>query len=113
MLEEELSSVSAIEADFVPDGLAALKALEHSDYDLILMDINMPILSGNDAMKSIRDPLSPFSSIPIVVVSSSALYQEQSKYLDVGADAFLPKPVMFDDLHKIIDQYAERKRLAS
>ncbi|HMR19188.1 MAG TPA: response regulator [Sphingobacterium sp.] len=77
----------------VKNGLLALEATEKGRYDLILMDTHMPIMSGFEAIKQIRNADNEqLLSIPIITISASVLEHEQKAAYEVGADEVIGKP---------------------
>jgi two-component system, cell cycle response regulator DivK len=73
------------------DGEAAVAAAERERPDLILMDIQMPLLDGYEATRRIKaDPA--LKAIPIIVVTSYALSGDEAKARDAGCDAYVTKP---------------------
>jgi two-component system cell cycle response regulator DivK len=73
------------------DGLAALAAVKARRPDLILMDIQLPLLDGYEATRRIKaDP--EFKDIPIIVVTSYALSGDEAKARTAGCDAYVTKP---------------------
>jgi len=88
------------------NGLIALEKVRQNDYDIILMDIHMPILDGIEASRTIRTSL-PTSKreIPIVAFTANALKGDKDKYLDVGMNAYISKPFMPEELFKILAKF--------
>jgi PAS domain S-box-containing protein len=74
------------------NGKEALEILEFSTFDVILMDIQMPIMDGFEATKIIRDN-PQWATIPIIAVSAGVTLNEQEKYQRAGMNDFLPKPI--------------------
>jgi two-component system cell cycle response regulator DivK len=73
------------------NGLEALAAVAKHRPDLILMDIQLPILDGYEATRRIKaDP--ELRSIPIIAVTSYALSGDEAKAIEAGCDAYVPKP---------------------
>jgi len=73
------------------DGEAAVAAAKQHHPDLILMDIQMPLMDGYEATRRIKaDP--ELKSIPIIVVTSYALSGDESKAREAGCDAYITKP---------------------
>ncbi|MFZ1083457.1 MAG: PAS domain S-box protein [Terracidiphilus sp.] len=84
-----------ISADAVANGSEALKSLESIPYDLVLMDMRMPVMDGLEATRIIRDPQSAvlFHSIPIIAMTANAMQSDQESCLAAGMNGFVPKPV--------------------
>ena len=84
-----------IASDTVEDGRQAVEACERRDYDLILMDMQMPVLDGLTAVRRIRDREGARSAdrTPILVVSANALPEHVAASLAAGADGHLSKPI--------------------
>jgi CheY-like chemotaxis protein len=75
-----------------PDGQRALKAIENAEYDLILMDIQMPDMNGIDAARIIREKLGE-KCPPIFAMTAEALEGDEQRFLDLGFDGYLSKPM--------------------
>lgn len=79
-------------ADLASDGQRALNAVEKSEYDLILMDIQMPTMNGIDAARIIREKLG--AKCPaIFALTAEALKDDEQRFLDLGFDGYLSKPL--------------------
>ena len=74
------------------NGKEALEILEFSTFDVILMDIQLPVMDGFEATKIIRDN-PQWATIPIIAVSAGVTLDEQEKYQRAGMNDFLPKPI--------------------
>jgi len=82
--------------DLVGDGQQAVAAFEDKFYDLILMDIQMPVLNGFDATRNIRALEAASQSgrrIPILALTANALKGDEEKCLEAGMDGYLTKPI--------------------
>lgn len=80
------------------DGKKALDALQaHSDVDLVLMDIMMPVMDGYETIKRIREQ-KQFHKLPIIALTAKAMKDDRRKCLEAGADDYLSKPVEMDRL---------------
>jgi two-component system, cell cycle response regulator DivK len=73
------------------DGEQALTAVVEHKPDLILMDIQLPIMDGYEATRRIK-AMPEFKNVPILVVTSYALSGDEGKALDAGCDAYVTKP---------------------
>ncbi len=83
----------------------ALPAEERPRYDIILMDIQMPVLDGLKATSMIRAQEDEESRIPIVAVTAHAMKGDREKFIDAGMDGYLAKPVRRKDLIATLKQY--------
>ena len=92
--------------DEAENGQIALEKIRKRDYELILMDIHMPILDGIEAARSIRTSFAkPKSDVPIIAFTANALKGDKDKYLDAGMNAYISKPFMPDELFNIMSKF--------
>lgn len=83
------------------DGVDALKKLKEGRFDLIVSDINMPLMDGLKLVSMIRnDPA--YRSTPIVIVTTEGSQTDREKGLALGANAYLSKPIQTNELLKIV-----------
>jgi PAS domain S-box-containing protein len=84
------------------NGLEAVNCLQQdSGYDLIIMDLQMPVMDGYGATKIIRDDLQ--LQTPMIAMTATALVGEQVRCLDAGIDEYMTKPFDFKELYKMIN----------
>jgi CheY-like chemotaxis protein len=84
-------------ADTAGNGLEALQALERQKYDVVLMDVQMPEMDGVEATARIRERF--HETRPwIIALTANALTGDKDKYLGVGMDDYVSKPVKPEDL---------------
>ena len=81
------------------NGQEALDALNESSFDLILMDINMPVMDGIETTRRIRASESPYKDIKIVAWTASVLNEDTQAILDAGMDDFISKPFRPQELY--------------
>lgn len=94
------------EIDAAKDGEEVLKKLETEDYDLILMDINIPKLDGMECTKQIRALADQSkSSTPIFAITGNAKNYSEEDFAAVGINEFLQKPIDFDKLVDLAAKY--------
>lgn len=84
--------------DIVETGTDALKAVETSPYDVVLMDIQMPGMDGMEATAAIRALQSSVRKIPIIALTANAMVGDRERYLAAGMDDYLTKPIKAQDL---------------
>jgi len=99
------------------NGLEVLDRLKREPFDLILMDIEMPVLDGISATKAIRSAVPggpiPDPNIPIIGVTAHALKEFRDKSLGAGMDDYVSKPVDFNELTVIINRLIGTRPAAS
>lgn len=111
MLVHILESWGCI-VDTVKNGRQAVDHVNNHDYDLIMMDTHMPIMSGFEAIKAIRKHKEAAKSLtPIITISASVLEHEQASAYEAGADAVIGKPFNPTDLHKKITQLTAKHKV--
>lgn len=81
------------------EGLERL--IEHPDCDLIILDINMPEMSGLEFLRLCRSQR-PFQKIPVIIISTEGEDEDIMRGLKAGANAYLKKPFQVDELHSMI-----------
>lgn len=90
----------------VGDGQLALKALSEESFDLVLMDVQMPVMDGLAATRSIRQQGKPWSTIPIVGCSALAEVADQRNAIASGMSDYLVKPVRREDFQAMLARLA-------
>ena len=88
------------------NGQVAVDAAGEQRFDLIIMDVNMPVMDGLTATRAIRAGAGPNHDTPIVVLSASARREDHAAGLEAGADAYLNKPIDFAALAKVMNRVA-------
>ncbi len=110
----ELLSEEGLLVDRVSNGVACVEKLEKAApdfYDLILMDIQMPVMNGYDATRKIRQLEDPFrSSIPIIAMTANAFAEDRQKALFVGMNDHVAKPVDMNVLIPILEKHIRTKK---
>ncbi len=89
-------------ADVAPDGLEAIAALERAQYDVVLMDVQMPELDGLEATRQIRARW-PDRPVRIVAMTANAMEGDREASLAAGMDDYLSKPIRPDELALALD----------
>lgn len=84
------------------NGLEAVNDMRKADYDLILMDIRMPIMDGLEATKEIR---SFNADIPIVALTANAFDSDRERALAAGCNDFIAKPIRKSDLIDLVQKW--------
>jgi len=103
-----------VDADFAVDGEQAVDAVRDADYDLVLMDVNMPRLDGIAATARIRALPDSGRAVPrIVAVTANALEGDSERLLAAGMDGYLSKPVTLAGLGSLLTAVASGATLPS
>jgi CheY-like chemotaxis protein/signal transduction histidine kinase len=101
--KNEFDSVVVVE-----NGQEALDAVRQQHYDLILMDMQMPVMNGFEATRRIRE-LEEYKEIPIVALTAFAMKGDREKCLDAGATDYIPKPIDSHEFIQKVKYYTENK----
>ena len=108
LIENYLEKIG-VKYKIVSNGIEVMDALNESNFDLILMDIQMPLKDGYATAKEIRCSNKNFSKIPIVAVTANVIKGEKQKCLDAGMNAYISKPFSVDELIETINQFVEEE----
>jgi protein-histidine pros-kinase len=88
----------------VGNGHAALQAVKRGGYDLVLMDMHMPILDGTEATRCIRQLDGDASTIPVIALTADAMLHRRKHYYEAGIDEVLTKPINPGQLRASLDR---------
>lgn len=99
-----------LETKVAVTGYEVLEFLNNEDFDLVLMDIQMPEKSGIEAAREIRNlPDFKKKNIPIIALTANALKGEEKKYIAAGMDDFLTKPFKEGDLYEVMERVLRKE----
>ncbi len=87
----------------VKNGREVLQALSSQKVDLVLMDIQMPVMDGVETTKQIRSSNAPYAEIPIIAMTAYAMKNDKSVFLNAGMNDYVAKPVEIELLQKAIN----------
>ena len=85
------------------NGEEAINMIKSTDFDLVIMDLNMPVMDGYEAIKNIRSIQK--SDVPIIAASASMFESDKNRVLACGASSFLRKPFRKNEIHRLLSQY--------
>jgi len=91
---------------FAVDGAQAIELLHREPFDLVLMDVQMPVMDGVEATRWIRRLPPPLGQIPIVGLTANVMARERERYLSAGMDDCLAKPIDWDILNAAIARFS-------
>ncbi len=99
-----------LQVTIAEDGNKALQKVLTSQFDLVLMDIMMPNMTGYEATEAIRKE---GITTPIVALTANAMVGDDKKCIDAGCDDYLPKPIDRRELSRIISKHLASEQVAS
>ncbi len=90
------------------NGVEALERFREESFDIILMDIQMPIMGGEEAVRLIREEEKNKHKVPIVALTAHAMREDREKYLGLGLDGYVSKPInrqaLFEEIVQALKQ---------
>lgn len=107
-LTRKILSIQNYEIISVKNGRDVLKKLDEDRCDLILLDINMPIMDGIECAKQIRShSKDSIKNIPIIAISGNAKNYTVEDFKSMGINDYLPKPLDYDQMVDMVSQYTQ------
>lgn len=107
-LTKKILQMQNYEISSVKNGQQVLDALQDQHFDIILMDINMPVMDGMECSRQIRALADASKSqIPIVAITGNAQNYSIDEFKDAGINDYLPKPLNFDTLVETVKKYTQ------
>ena len=98
---KRIANTKVIEAT---DGVDALKKLSSEPVDLILADINMPVMDGLKLVSLVRNNPA-YKGLPIIIITTEGAKEDKDRALAIGANAYLSKPIQTQELIKIVNTF--------
>jgi two-component system sensor histidine kinase/response regulator len=108
IVASEILTDAGLVVEIATDGRIALEMVQANSYDIILMDMQMPVMDGIDATREIRR-VGRFNTLPIIAMTANAMNQDRQKCLDAGMNDFLSKPIEPEELWRILLLWTPRK----
>lgn len=99
-------------SDIAEDGLQALDAVKRSNYGLVFMDCQMPVMDGYESTRAIRKYLDG-RRLPIIAVTANAMEGDREKCLDAGMDDYMAKPLRKDKVKEVVQRWIDLPPLAA
>lgn len=108
----EILKKMGIDSEIAINGIEALKLLKEKEYDVVLMDIQMPEMDGFEAAKKIRDIETDVlnHNIPIIAITANVLQGDREKCLEAGMNDYISKPIVPAELAKALDKWVKNNR---
>lgn len=104
-----LRRIPGLEIDEASDGVAALKMLSVKTYDLLLTDINMPIMDGLKLISLLRND-NQYNALPIIVITTEGASLDRERATALGANAYLAKPIQTARIIEVTRQLLDIER---
>ncbi len=106
LLVESILSDKNVKITCASNGREALEILNSKNFDIILMDIQMPVMDGIEATRIIRNEMK--LDVPIIALTANALKDDKDKYLNAGMDSYISKPFEQQELLRIISDFRRK-----
>jgi PAS domain S-box-containing protein len=92
------------------NGREALEILNRANFDLILMDVQMPEMDGLDATRTLRELEKPKGAhVPVIALTAHAMERDKERCLEAGMDAYISKPITAQDLYETIEHIMQSR----
>lgn len=104
-----LLSKMGYKIDAVENGRKVLEMMERKKYDIILMDIQMPVMNGMEATKVICEKYMEHERPKIIAITANAMPGDKERYLNAGMVDYLPKPIKFKDVQSVLIKWGKKK----
>lgn len=95
--------------DAVENGRKVLEIMEHKTYDIVLMDIQMPVMNGIEATQAIIEKFPENSRPYIIAITANAMPGDRERFLEAGMCDYISKPIRFKDVQEILVKWGRKK----
>ena len=108
-LTKKILQMQNFDISAAKNGEQVLDILQNEHFDIILMDINMPVMDGMECSRRIRALDDPEKArIPIIAITGNAQNYSIDEFKEAGIDDYIPKPLNFDILVETVKRYSEK-----
>ncbi len=107
MLMSAILKKQGLTFDIARDGVEAVEAVQHKEYDLVLMDENMPNMNGIEATRHIRKLAYIGESLPIIALTANAMTGDRERFLRAGMNEYLAKPLNLRELKRVLRKFLQ------
>ena len=108
------SGVQVVEAE---NGQQALDCLRNQCFDLVLLDVHMPVMDGVETLAHIRNSTEPWSRIPIIALTADAMASNRQKFISLGMNGYISKPIdrknLIAEIRSVLDRSPAPAKAAS
>jgi PAS domain S-box-containing protein len=102
--------VTIVEAE---NGAQALERLSEEPFDLVLMDVHMPVMDGAETVSRMRNSGASWAWTPVIVLTADAMQGDREKYLAAGMDGYVAKPIVPNELFSAMNLAIQRRPIAA
>lgn len=113
MITELAIRTAGFQPTLSENGAEAIERLDCGDFDIVLMDIHMPVMAGDVAIREIRNSGKAYANIPIIVLTANVMKGAEEFYKQIGADEYVSKPIEFEILTAKVKQLTGRRSARS
>lgn len=106
-LTKKILSQLSYEIFSVKNGQQVLDLLNKEEYDLVLLDIHMPVMDGMECAKQVRSMSGNNKDIPLIAITGNANNYSMEDFEQVGINAYIPKPLNYDSLVEMVKRYTD------
>ncbi|MBV6644229.1 MAG: response regulator [Cyclobacteriaceae bacterium] len=106
-LTKRILSMQSYEITAVKNGVEVLQHIEKEKFDLALLDIHMPKMDGMECARKIRELETSGNKMPIIAITGNAKNYSIEDFNEAGIDDYLPKPLNYDDMIRMVKKYTE------
>jgi signal transduction histidine kinase/CheY-like chemotaxis protein len=110
LIASEILSKAGFAVDIATDGERAVTAANNGDYDIVLMDLQMPVMDGYDATSAIRRLSPPVCDVPIIALTANVMAEGEAATRGIELDGFLSKPLAKNDLLETVQHWVAVKQ---
>lgn len=109
LLVSKILSSFGVEVETASNGQKAVKAVEENSFDLVFMDINMPVMDGIEATRAIRNFGGEYATLPIIALTALATPGDRERFLEAGMNDYLAKPIDTPALRAMVMSVMDRR----
>lgn len=110
-LGEAILAALGYVVELAENGKQAIDMIRGGEYDLVLMDVEMPVMDGLTAVRTIRGIPGKISNLPIIAVTAAAMPGDREKCLSAGMNDYLSKPLKSKELVEVLKKYSPKNKL--
>jgi len=110
LIAREVLNKAGCVISVVENGQAALDIAEKQPFDIILMDIQMPVMDGETATRNLKNN-ADLQHIPVIAMTANVMTQDVENYFDIGFSGFIGKPFIPEDMLKEISSQLSKQSL--